>query len=1117
MSTADRLPDQDARDAAASTLGLNAFIEAGAGTGKSTTLVSRILNTVTGPSPVAITSIAAITFTERAGAELRHRLRERIAGRLAKGVDDPADLRSLAAALEGLDSAPIGTIHAFAQRILRTHALSAGLPLGFAPATGADAIEDEASRLRSAVESLQATLDAGTRSRLAAYDLAPYDLLAVLGELDRQWLRLDAAAFDDRGPDVSRLCAQVADAFEDVLVRARSACADSGDRLMAAFEEGIPPVVAQLRRADPDELAAAYAAIEGTHPVFRLGVLGTKAAWGEGMAKAWRDQLKDLAPSLHACLLAPLEGAVRQALAQAWQVMHAHRQARSGRGIVTFDELLSRARDLVRDDPEVRALVHAQFPVVLVDEFQDTDPVQWELIRLITADPTDSAAGPLPGRLIVVGDPKQAIYAFRGADVDTYAQALCSFTSPDDPIGQVFELTTNFRSVAPLIDWVNRTFAAAMTGQPAQVAYRDLDIRHRPQADAAGPAVTVIRDPEPAADDSSTPTTIASTWLEPRLVAQEIGRAIHDRWLITEPGPDDTRHYTRPATFGDVAVLYPARTGVPALLDALDEAGVPYRSGDAGLVFQRPVVLGLLAALAVIDDPACELDLWLALKSPLFGCTDIDLLQFRRAGGRWRLSAKPIGADDQAIDGPVVEALAVLDAARRSTQARSPASVIDRLLERTRIMEALAHAPRGAFDADCVRMLRAHAQQFQDEGGVGLTDYLRAASDIQSDATRASLPEPDIRDDNAVRLMTVHQAKGLEFGIVALAGMASNMYDRPPRIGVASRERYEFNLGDGLESVCYQQWSELDRDPRTLAERVRLHYVACTRARDHLIISICGEEGTNKRPHSSLLWAAIPRQASDVCSLDARPIPVDQPVPVGQPMPVDQPAPAVALALAPDWSQQVERIRSRSQVPFIAAPSGQAAAILGLTPAAATQESPPDATATASGTVAADARASRDGRPFGRAVHAALDRVMQQGSGARDEDISTGCLLACEAEQVTDELTSVRRLVDAALGCELMRRAMASPRRWMELYLAAPVDDEQVRLVEGFADLLFEDDAGLILVDYKTDASISAEVRQHYADQLRAYAELIRRSTGKTVTACHILHLSADGATVLSA
>ncbi len=533
---------------------------------------------------------------------------------------------------------------------------------------------------------------------------------------------------------------------------------------------------------------------------------------------------------------------------------------------------------------------------------------------------------------------------------------------------------------------------------------------------------------------------------------------------------------------------------------------MPYRSGDAGLVFQRPVVLGLLAALAVIDDHSRELDLWLTLKSPLFGCTDVDLLRFRTAGGRWRVTQEPVDAAGQPITGPVADALAVLNKVRSTLEALQPAAVIDRLLDRTRILEALAHAPRGGFDADCVRMLRAHAQQFQDEGGVGLADYLVAVADVQTDSTRSSLPEPDVRDDNAVRLMTIHQAKGLEFPIVVLAAMANNMYDPSPAIGVASPDRYEFNLGKGLQSVRYDEWCELDRKPRSLAERVRLHYVACTRARDHLIVSICGEHGSNKQPHSSLLWDSIERDPTDVTALD------DSPVILA----AAQPAPVAPLPH--DWNQHVERVRKASRVAFIAAPSGEAADYLGLqiAPATSTPDAPTDLTATVETTVAADTRAARDGRPLGRAVHAALDALVRIGARATDDDIETACRRAAEVEGLPSETTAVSLRVRAAVSSDLMQEALASPRRWSELYLAAPVDTDGVRLVEGFADLLFEGADGLVLVDYKTDEAIAPETRQHYAEQLAAYAELIERATGMTVTARRILHLSPDGASVLT-
>ncbi|MSW43522.1 MAG: AAA family ATPase, partial [Actinobacteria bacterium] len=602
--------DTPSREAAAERLHASVFLEAGAGTGKSTTLVSRIVNTITSDLDVDILQIAAITFTERAGAELRHRLRERLTQDLAK---DP-ESEQLASALRSLDSATVGTIHSFAQRILRTHALSARLPLGFTVATGAEQLLDKRQRARAVIEHWVDTLPPGIIDTLASYGHSPVDLVPLIEALDEASLRLAPSAFEPgRLINTPRLCEQVADSFSALLGDAQRACSNSDDMLLNVMRASIPPLITLLRACDDDALIDEWRSIHDHHAVFTLGRGGAPTAWSGGTPAEWKARVKSLEPVLMSCLMAPLENAIRQALAVGWQVFAAARDYRASEGVIDFDGLLSRARDLLAGDREVRAQVHDEYRVLLVDEFQDTDPVQWELIRLITSDPDDSTKRPLPGRLIVVGDPKQAIYGFRGADIDTYRAALRLFSDATDPLGEVHPLVTNFRSVAPLLDWVNATFSRGMAGAPNQVAYAPLAIRHDPEHDAPGPAIVVLRDPEPVPDPTNPDKTlsISSMTLEPRLAAQEIARAIDSAWQVTDRDSTGGRAYVRQARFSDVAILYPARTGVDNLLEALDEAGVPYRSGDASLVFRRPCVAGLLAAVAVIDDPSRELDLWL--------------------------------------------------------------------------------------------------------------------------------------------------------------------------------------------------------------------------------------------------------------------------------------------------------------------------------------------------------------------------------------------------------------------------------------------------------------------------------------------------------------------------
>jgi ATP-dependent exoDNAse (exonuclease V) beta subunit len=509
-------------------------------------------------------------------------------------------------------------------------------------------------------------------------------------------------------------------------------------------------------------------------------------------------------------------------------------------------------------------------------------------------------------------------------------------------------------------------------------------------------------------------------------------------------------------------------------------------------------VLGLLAAIAVIDDADRQLDLWMALKSPVFACDDTDLLRHRRAGGYWRIT------DASDAEGRVADSLAVLHAIRRGSDSPQPVAVVDALLRRTRLMEALSFAPRGAFDADCVRMLRAHAQQWQDDGGVGLADYLVAAAEVQTDSTRAGLAEPDDRDDNAVRLMTVHQAKGLEFPIVVLAGMASNIYEPSPTIGVVTPEHFEFSINKDLRSVGYSEWDETLRKARSDAERMRLDYVACTRARDHVIVSVCGEHGKRKRTHSSLLWDAIPAKPEDVTTLEIE-------APVAAPV---TPTPAPPLPSA--WTETVDAIRRRTREPFVASPSGDAAVALGLSVTASTgpalTEPVPLETEVSS---AADARAARDGRPLGRAVHAALDGIVRIGEAVTSEQVSAICVTAADDEGIASQAGEVHARVTNGLATDLMHEALAAPRRWSELYLSAPVTHLEVRLVEGFADLVFESVDGLVLVDYKTDELLSPETLPHYREQLATYAKLIELATQRAVSRRAILRLTQDGADTL--
>lgn len=1142
--------DEAARNQLANDLDVSVFAEAGAGTGKTSSLVGRIVNTLTdADEPVSVREIAAITFTERAATELRSRVRAELAKRSAAGSGELVDR-----ALEDVDAAAIGTIHGFALAILREHALAAELPVGFSVVDEATGQAQQRQRWREIHARLTAELQPATRKILNAAGIRVLDLDALATDVDKNRARLAAHGVDwtyrvDEGEALAAVAAELRDFAEAAL----DECTNDDDRLAVHFREwvlplcnrfdqvaaqasdkALEPTMAMLRGWD-SRGAADQADDVGWSKAFYPGTAGSARSWGSLVPKQLRGELKVFVKALRDALFAPVEKALRDALDLMWNELDVQYQIRRSEGLLEFDDILLMARDLLTNDPEVRAAVHSRYRVVMVDEFQDTDPVQWEIISLVTSDPGDDGLVPMPGHLVVVGDPKQAIYSFRGADISTYLGARRGFA------GERLALVSNFRTVGPVLTWVNKVFGSAIVESAFQSEYVDLGIRHEPtSSQPIGPAVVVLAKPPTDAaavnddelDDSddespaqaSTPEQPKARALEPKLVAAAIKRAVTEQWQITEPDEArKTRHYAGAARYRDVAILLPTRTGMDRLLEALDDLYIPYRSADAGLVYHRPIVEGLIAAVAFISDPQSQIDMWAALKSPLFGCSDIDLLAYRRAGGYWRLPHP----DAELPDGPVSDALRLLANVRRMWVSPQPIDVLRALADQCRVFETLTVSPRGDFDADCVRMIINHAQDWQADGGIGLDAYLAWVREAVADSSRTSLAEPDDRDDDAVRIMTVHAAKGLEFPIVVVAGMATQRKSTPPVVGIRFDGRVEFSTGapstrnsiGRLRTCGFDEWDEDERKPREDAELLRLLYVACTRARDHLIVSVLSDEGKSDPSRAAalrehVLAAGFGPDVERMWQVPEFPVVDDE----------AHSESAVLPSLPAGWDDTLASVRERSQKPSVASPSGIGAVALGVAASdgsvAASEEGvvePEESEGFGGDDGAARlSRASRDGRPLGRAVHAAFDDLLTSGVEPSDKAIAQACERAAAAEGIPSSASDVRERVAAGMESDLIKRALAAPRRWCELYLAAPVDVDGVSLVEGYADLVFigsEPGAGLVLVDYKTDAAINDETLAHYREQLAAYSELLQRATGLPVDETHVLHLPGTEAT----
>ncbi len=532
-------------------------------------------------------------------------------------------------------------------------------------------------------------------------------------------------------------------------------------------------------------------------------------------------------------------------------------------GRLEFHDLLVLARDLVRDDPSVRAALHDRYRHLLLDEFQDTDPLQIELAVLIATD--DAAAGTKPwsecsvppGRLFVVGDPKQSIYRFRRADIELYHEVR-------DLFGERLTLNTNFRS-RPERHRVRQPRVRPACSTPAppglQAAYDGLLASRAPD----GPSITVV------GGGQSKDTDLARLRRqEAHELAALIRRVRDEEWPVARRGPDGTE-VTGPARYADVAVLLPTRATLPYLEQALEDAGVPARIESQSLVYATAEVQELLAILTTIDDPADEVALVAALRAPAFACRDDRLLEFRQAGGRWDYRAAP--PPTLAPTHPVVAAMEALRDLHEHRWWDTVSETVERVIRERRLMELAVARARPRDHWRRIRFVADAARAFADGGGTslrGFVAWLAQQVDEEARAVEVVVPEPD---DDAVRILTVHGAKGLEFPVVVLAGLGVGDRAQVPPVLWTADGTPEFQIGPRARSGATFRYlsagyaARADHEKHaTLAEQVRLLYVAATRARDHLVVSLYHR--VNDTSHASRmlepvhavpdLWLAAP-------------------------------------------------------------------------------------------------------------------------------------------------------------------------------------------------------------------------------------------------------------------
>jgi len=1043
--------DEEARERARRDHGTSLVIEAGAGTGKTTLLIDRI-EALLRAGTVRLDQIAAVTFTENAATTMKLRLRERLEKARLDPVASDQVRRRASAALETIERAQISTIHALCAAILGERPLECGVVPGFRTA---DEAESELLFAEAWDEWLTDALLSGHEAVLAALDQGiPLEAEGAWGErgslrglartlVDQRDLRplvadapLDPEAWRrelaDRADRARELAAAVADG--DTLAPRLAA--------LAAFAEEARPLAGL-------PLAQRLAAM----PTISRGI-GQKQRWPSPEALVEGRAIVEWTHQAGAAWKAALSAALHARVVGAvGAVVAAYEAAKRERGVLDFLDLLVKARDALRDRADIREYFRGRFPVLIIDEFQDTDPLQVEIARLL--------AGDTPGGMVVVGDAKQSIYRFRRAEVAHFREVAEEARQGNGRA--VLSLTQNFRSRPAILRFVNRAFTGLIqaSGEVGQPAYEPV----HPQAGLGDePAVIALR------------FDAALTEGEELLRAEAAAIAAMISSVATggEPVRDPVTGALRASTAGDVMVLCRRLSQVRHLEDALESAGLRFTVEGGKSFFDRQEVHEALAVLRAIDDPSDRVSLVAALRSSFFGVSDRDITAYALSGGvLW------MGDGDESLPGGIAlaPALALLDELHRLRTRISVPALIERLFDRTRILAALTGSRRGEAQVSNLEKIVALARKAYELRVLTLRGFTRLLEErIRSAREEPDLPSTRPGDRDTVRILSIHKAKGLEAPVVILYDSADDFYNRPDSVTLWEQRA----IAVGFRSGCQPPgWEALvaKEQARSWAEARRLLYVACTRARDLLVIPRPPQDARTGCFWRDLVACLPPASDADVRVVDAATLPVR-----GYREPaVDFKALSTADggdAVAARWDAAREGgIETASRRPFVPISATRVAA----------RSAPPSVAATTG---------AGGGRDFGSLVHRILEWI------PLDAPERAGPMAEALAPSFGLDPDAARRAGDAArraLALPVMQRARAASRVWRELPVWLP---QGADLVEGVVDLVFEEDGALVVVDYKTDHIAPEQAlaqAAHHAPQLQLYGRALAVATGASV------------------
>jgi ATP-dependent helicase/nuclease subunit A len=801
----------------ASDLDRSLVVTAGAGSGKTKVLVERYIRVLISDPSLGPKNILALTFTEKAASEMKAKVREALLREVS------SDKERFEPLLSDLEAADISTIHSFCTHMIRTEPLRLGLDPGFEVLSEARA----ATMLQAALSTVfvrPGPESASLRRLIVDYGSSRTRENVTGMVRDRARSKVDPGSSEFRTLSMTYL---------------ESCSRDLRDRAMSAYPafvkaieglKGLPPpkgedastklvsLLSMVDFSDPDTMFSSLGRVlsdllTGGGKKRSVSRLGSTKTWG-GAIDAMRRNVStivDLAyenrQHLRYVSTPDMRERAERALNDLITVFQAvdrrYTEMKIKAASLDFDDMVNLALRILNEDQEgLRTRLRSQFRHIMVDEFQDTDPRQWDLVRALW----DHASG---SKLFLVGDPKQSIYGFRSSDVRLFASALKGMEQ--EGTGDSVVLDLNFRSRSEIMAFVNAIFPSIMCGDDQWgVPFEPL----QPHKGGGGTITLIAVEGKKECDQR-----------EGLEVAKTVKRAIREQWPII----DKDTGQERSARYEDMAVLFRGRTALEHYERAFRTERVPFVVYKGKGFYDRQEVSDILRMLQWLCTPTDDVALSSVLKGPFFFLTDSDLL---------RSSASPSS-----------RAISLQERLRSDPSKDSIVQRLDRYLALARTLPVHIAIPRIIAESDlyaclggkreCRNIDRA-LEMFAGSEGRSIFEVRDELSELVEQGSREG--EPPLSAEKAVTMMTIHAAKGLEWPMVFVVGMHhENKVGEGATIridpdGGASIKVFDPSCGEMVETPSYVVSGECSEE-REAQEEKRLFYVACTRAKDHLVLS----------------------------------------------------------------------------------------------------------------------------------------------------------------------------------------------------------------------------------------------------------------------------------------